>query len=253
MVVVAPLVLILTCTATARGNPAAHPGSRSPSRDAISLDPTNVKIEEGLISLFESTQPLESAFNADKTTPRFLAILSPTCPACRHGVEAIKDTLAADALEDNLRLHVVWTPMLEMDTEEAARAAAQLFSGLPVTQFYDPERRVGKAFRKDVFPRSADQMRQSLPPGHYLEASLKGRSNDDPEWDIYMFFDMTAGWTSATPRPAHWVRQIARVQMGEGGLVSVMWKDSYAALPIEGDLADQLRDSWHEVGSAGRK
>jgi hypothetical protein len=143
--------------------------------------------------------------------------------------------------------------MLEMDTEEAARAAVQLFSGPPVIQFYDPERRVGKAFRKDVFPRPADEMRQSLPPGHYLEALLKGHSNDVPEWDIYMFFDVAAVWISATPRPAHWVRQIARVQMGEEGLVSVMWKNSYAALPIEGELTDQLRDSWHEVRSAGRK
>jgi hypothetical protein len=206
-----------------------------------------------MIDLSESIEPFVSAFNANANVPRFVAILSPTCPACRHGADAIKETLAGDARDESVRLFIVWAPMLAPDDEAAAREAVSLFAGMSVVQFYDPERRVGEAFRKEVFPRAADEMRQSLPSGHYLEESLAGRSNEVPEWDVYMFFTTATLWNSAAPRPIHWVRQIARVRKDEEGLISVMWKDSYALPPKEGRLADQLKEIATEIKAVRRR
>ena len=247
------LALVCSCAAIPGGEPGSQPGPPSAARNTTPLDSTGLREDAKLITLSGSIESFLSAFNADVNIPRFVAILSPTCGACRHGAEAIKETLSGDARDGKLRLFVVWAPMLAPDNDASALEAVGLFSGVAVSQFYDPDRRLGDVFRKDVFPRAADEMRQSLPHGHYLEASLAGRSNDTPEWDIYMFFDAATVWTSATPRPRHWVRQIARVQKGQGGLISVMWKDSYALLPKEGLLADQLREMARVITGAGRK
>ena len=217
------LILLCSCTGIPSGEPASQPGRRSTGKNTTPLESTRLREEAKLITLSGSIEPFVSAFNADGKIPRFVAILSPTCGACLHGAEAIKETLSRDARDGRLRLFVVWAPMLAPDNDAAAREAVNLFSGLAVSQFYDPERRLGDTFRKDVFPRAADEMRESLPHGHYLEPSLAGRPNDAPEWDIYMFFDAATAWTSLTPRPGHWVRQIARVQKGQEDPISVMW------------------------------
>jgi hypothetical protein len=53
------------------------------------------------VSLAAGLDPLVSAFNEAKARPRFAAILSPTCSACVHGAEAIKQAVlpAGDAVD----------------------------------------------------------------------------------------------------------------------------------------------------------
>jgi hypothetical protein len=47
-----------------------------------------------LTSLGESMSPLRSWFNEAADTPRFLALVSPTCGPCLHGATAVRDTVA---------------------------------------------------------------------------------------------------------------------------------------------------------------
>lgn len=193
----------------------------------------------GLVSLSDDIAPLVSAFNAAKARPRFVTILSPTCSACVHGGEAVKAAiLSAGADRD---VFVVWAPMLAGDDAAAASRASSMLAGSRVRQYWDPERRVGASFRKDLFPDAASRMRSSVPVDHPMAEHLGHREDTQPEWDIYMFYDPGAQWIDRAPKPASWVRQTARMQRGDDGLVSLMWIDDYARPPVEGSLTDYLR------------
>jgi hypothetical protein len=154
----------------------------------------------------------------------------------------VKQELVKGKYKKKLHVTIVWTPMMESDSEETAREAAQMFAGTRVEQFYDPENRVGLAFRQQVFPDAHEKAIASLPPDHWLHAELVERGSDygdRPEWDIYMFFDQGATWGDSAPRPFHFVRHLGRV--GEEG-ESLMWIDDYSNPPVEGELAESLAD-----------
>lgn len=194
----------------------------------------------GLVSLARDTAPLVSAFNSAKARARFLAILSPTCPACVHGAEAIKEAVlpAGDAVE----VFVVWTPMLGGDGGSAAASSSGIVSAPHVRQYWDPDRRVGTSFRKDLFSDAIARMKGSVPKGHFFADYLNQRDGSQPEWDIYLFFEPGTEWTERAPAPSRWVRQTARFASGEsGGLTSLMWRNDYASPPVEGSLTEELR------------
>lgn len=194
----------------------------------------------GLVNLAAEAAPLASAFNAARTKPRFLAILSPTCPACVHGAEAVK--AAALPVSDAIDVFVVWAPMLDGDDAAAASARSRMLAGPRVRQYWDPARRVGSSFRKDVFPDAVERMRRSLPKDHFFAQYLAERDTGQPEWDIYAFFEAGADWRDRAPTPDRWVRQTARFAKGESGeLTSLLWINDYAKAPIEGSLTEQLR------------
>jgi mercuric ion binding protein len=193
---------------------------------------------EGLVSLADDISPLVSAFNAAKARPRFLTILSPTCSACVHGAEAVKAAILSAS--DDRDVFVVWAPMLAGDDAAAASVASEGLAAPQVRQYWDPQRRVGTSFRKDLFPDAASRMRSSVPSDHPFAEHLGHREDTQPEWDIYMFYDAGAQWTGRAPAPAYWVRQTARMQR-DGSLVSLMWIDDYARPPVEGSLTEHLR------------
>jgi hypothetical protein len=144
---------------------------------------------------------------------------------------------------DGLEVTIVWSPMMDADDEGAAREAATIFAGSHVVHFYDPERRVGSAFRRDVFPKAYEQALATLPSDHWLHDALveKGPAyGDRPEWDIYMFFDAGAKWIDAPPRPAHFVRHMGRIIETDDGRLSLMWIDDYGKPPVEGVLAEEI-------------
>ncbi len=153
---------------------------------------------------------------------------------------------AVDAVE----VFVVWAPMLEADDGAAAASSSRIVAGPRVRQYWDPQRHVGTAFRKDVFPDALERMRRSVPKDHFFAEYLGARDRSQPEWDIYLFFDPGAEWAGKAPRPSRWVRQTARFARGNGGsLISLMWRNDYVSPPFEGSLTDALRSL---VASAAR-
>ncbi len=135
---------------------------------------------------------------------------------------------------------IVWSPMMEGDSEAAAREAARMFKGSRVAHFYDPERRVGFAYRHDVFPNAYDEALATLPADHWLRDAMLEYGpaySDRPEWDIYMFFGRDATWGESPPRPTHFIRHLGRIlENGE----SLMWIDGYTQPPVEGDLVREV-------------
>jgi hypothetical protein len=181
-----------------------------------------------------------SAFNEAKARPRFVAILSPTCSACVHGAEAIKEAVlpAGDAID----VFVVWTPMLEADGAAAASSSSAIVEAPHVRQYWDAERRAGTAFRRDVFPDAVERMKRSVPEEHFFAEYLDKRDATQPEWDVYLFFEPGVEWAGRAPIPARFLRQTALLGEGkDGSRVSLMWKNDYASAPIEGSLGEELR------------
>jgi copper chaperone CopZ len=188
------------------------------------------------LGVLDSLAPLLADFNAARGRPRFVAILSPTCGLCLHGADAVRTALLEDDAARALELFVVWAPMLAGDDEAGARAAAARVRNARVRQYYDPGKRVGAAFRQDVFPEAVAQMRASLPPGHFLAGPFAARDPAQPEWDIYLFFGAEAEWRARAPAPTGFVRQV--VQQGSS---SVVWRNDYARAPVEASLVEELR------------
>ena len=203
--------------------------------------PSKETIAAGLVSLADDDSPLVTAFNAAKGRTRFLAILSPTCGACVHGAEAIK--AAVLPLGASVEVFIVWAPMLGSDGAAAASASAPALAASQVHQYWDPQRRVGTALRRGVFPDAAERMKRSVPKGHFMAEQVCQRDATQPEWDIYLLYDAGTEWKGSMPAPARWVRQVAlysKPAAGDGGQ-SLMWKNDYAAAPVEGSLVDELR------------
>ena len=74
--------------------------------------------------------------------------------------------------------------MLRGDGPDSARTAAQSLQANHLVHFYDPRRRIGKAFA----PR--------------LNA---GRA---VVWDVYLFFPVGSRWEESAPSPAQWAHQL---------------------------------------------
>ena len=60
---------------------------------AADMLPEQVESEDAPVSLSLSMQPLVDHFNAGKGKPRFVAIVSSTCPACVFGAKAVKESV----------------------------------------------------------------------------------------------------------------------------------------------------------------
>lgn len=150
---------------------------------------------------------------------------------------------------DSLAVTIVWSPMLSGDSEDAARKAATMFDGKDVSQFYDPDRKVGELFRHRVFPDAYKKGLASLPADHWLRESMpqmRERYETSPEWDIYMFFAPGLEWKKSPPHPTRFVRHLGRiVDVGEERF-SLMWIDDYSNPPVEGHLQT-------EIGRLGRE
>ncbi len=82
----------------------------------------------------------------------------------------------------DLRVSIVWIPMLFADSEAAAEFAASSLTDPRVRQFYDAEKLVGRIVAMSL--------------GH-----------DGTAWDTYLFYDRETVWTDLPPRPLRWLAQ----------------------------------------------
>jgi hypothetical protein len=154
----------------------------------------------------------------------------------------VKQEITDRYCADSLRVLIVWSPMMDADNEAAAREAAEMF-GADVLQFYDPGRRVGRAYREKVFPDASRQALASLPDHHWLRERYSGLGESfatRPEWDIYLFYAPAIRWEGSPPVPTHFARHIGRFGVEGGDPRSVVWVDGYDRPPVEGALSAVL-------------
>lgn len=98
----------------------------------------------------------------------------------------VQNEILAKIADENLRVFVVWTPVLGGDNREAAEASTALIHDPRAEHFWDAEQVLGKSY--------ADAIR--LP------------NDRDLAWDIYFAFDGDAAWTADLPIPSDWMHQL---------------------------------------------
>lgn len=219
------------------GYHAAIGGKPEPQRAARADAPAGRAADLPAVSA--DLEPLRTAFNEARGEHRILAVVSPTCSACVLGVDAIQTSILAPADRD-LRVFLVWSPMLASDNEQIAREAAADVRDPRVDKFLDLERHVGSALRRDLFPQARAAMLQALPPDHWFREYAETSDADKPEWDIYLSFPPDATWDDRVPEPDRWIRQTALFPTGAGQRTSLLWMDDYAVAPVEADLVETM-------------
>lgn len=114
--------------------------------------------------------------------------------------------------EADLRLLVVWTDVLAEDGAAGAERSSTIFAGDPrVTQFYDPERVVGRFLAPLVaMPSMADAARAQGVPLADFEGAMSAAFVHGPPcvFDTLFFFGGEAVWGDAPPTPRDWVTQL---------------------------------------------
>lgn len=88
---------------------------------------------------------------------------------------------------ENVKVYVVWTPVLQEDDGQAADQAVAAVSDDRAMHFWDDDKSLGYLLGKTV----------PLPRARKLA------------WDVYFGFDAEAKWGDAPPTPAFWMHQLA--------------------------------------------
>lgn len=98
--------------------------------------------------------------------------------------------------DDNLRVHVVWTPVLGDDDRDASLESRNLIPDPRAVHYWDDELDLGLAYGRAV----------ALPPGR------------DLAWDVYFVFDQGTMWEGNLPVPAEYSHQLGRDEryLGDG-------------------------------------
>ncbi len=154
---------------------------------AADMLPERVESEDAPVSLSLSMQPLVDHFNAGRGKPRFVAIVSSTCPACVFGAKAVKASVLDAYPDADIQMSIVWIDMLGSDNEGAALKSSAIFRDEPrVRQFYDPNQRTGRAFARGLLNKGGGVA-----------------------WDIYLYYDKDALWQDKLPGPVEWYHQLS--------------------------------------------
>jgi hypothetical protein len=133
---------------------------------------------------------LPPCFNADVLVPRLLFLVSPTCEVCVTGARTAAQTVLALPHTADFRLYILWLPVLEADTPEAA---TRLQADLPVDHrlrpFWDHDLTLSRAFHRVL------QLGQRPRPHRVA-------------WDLFLLYDAGTVWNEAPPLPAFWMHQL---------------------------------------------
>jgi copper chaperone CopZ len=162
---------VIEATGYGTGDAASQPPNAS------DVNPSEENLRE--IELNE----LREQFNSSKDSVRVVAILSPTCPACKSGrgvVGSVFDKFDSKQLKG----FVVWLPMLARDNASSAGSEAQNLGDGRISQGWDPERKVGEVFAKRL--------------------KLRGTA-----WDVYLLYAPGIKWEAdEPPSPTFWMHQL---------------------------------------------
>lgn len=139
-----------------------------------------------IIVLEDAMDPLIERFNTHTGKIRFLSLLSPTCPMWRDkGARAVHESLFEKYPDVDFSASIVWIPMLEKDTVDAASPSVNFLNDNRIHHFFDNNKNVGKAIANSV--------------------GWAGRI----AWDIYLFYKPSTKWSGTPPKPNYWMHQLS--------------------------------------------
>jgi hypothetical protein len=133
---------------------------------------------------------LPLCFNADVLLPRLLFLVSPTCEICVTGAMSAAQTVLSLPRTEDFRLYILWLPVLETDTPQAAE---QVQEGLPaddrLSHYWDHDLRLSRSFHRVL------QLGQRPRP-HRIA------------WDIFLLYGAGIVWTEEPSLPEFWMHQL---------------------------------------------
>jgi hypothetical protein len=100
----------------------------------------------------------------------------------------VQNEILDEIKDENLRVHVVWTPVLEDDDRNASLESRNLIPDRRALHYWDEDLDLGLAYGRTV----------ELPPGR------------DLAWDIYFVFDQGTKWEQVLPTPVEFSHQLGR-------------------------------------------
>ncbi|HKQ50279.1 MAG TPA: hypothetical protein VJZ71_19555 [Phycisphaerae bacterium] len=169
-----------------------------------------------------------------------------------YGARAVLKEVVEAAPRADVRVIVVWLPMVETDNAKAAREAARMFRDERVTQFYDPQRLLGLAFPRDVFPNCIHDALRATPPEHPFHADLQAWAESPPDqqvmWDAVLFYDRNGEWGERPPKPRRWSKQVAFFEnAGPGEPTATFFHNDCKAPPVDSDWHIEVRNGLQAI------
>lgn len=98
----------------------------------------------------------------------------------------VSDNVLSQISDDNLAVHVVWTPVLASDNYKAATTAFEYVPDERATFYWDGDQDLGMAYGSVL----------DLPRGRRLA------------WDIYFVYGPDVVWDDSVPMPDVWNHQL---------------------------------------------
>jgi hypothetical protein len=133
---------------------------------------------------------LPPRFNADVLLPRLLFLVSPTCEVCVTGAMSAAHTVLSLPRPEHFRLYVLWLPVLEEDSPQAAeQVQVRLPADDRLTHFWDHDLRLSRAFHRVL------QLGQRPRPHRVA-------------WDIFLLYGAGVVWNADPPVPEFWMHQL---------------------------------------------
>lgn len=133
---------------------------------------------------------LRLCFNADAVVPRLVFLVSPTCEVCVSGAQSAAQAVLSLASGDDFRLYILWLPVLENDSCQAAEGVR---SALPtdsrMVHFWDRDLIVSRAYHQ-VLQLGQRQRRHRV------------------AWDIFLLYRAGTVWRERPPVPTFWMHQL---------------------------------------------
>lgn len=212
------------------------------------------RLENGVIRLENSVEPLRRAFNREASKTRVVVLLSPTCAGCVHGAGGLKSLLDNDAVNETA-VFVVWLPVLPADTEDAAAELGLSLDDRRVAQFFDVLRLTGSGYMRDVFPTFYKDANESIrknpvrgdlePLKGMLESIIDVPPETVPLWDAALFYAAHSRWDERFPAPERWIKQIAYFAgANQDGATGVFWVNNARNPLVESDWAKLIEQEY---------
>jgi hypothetical protein len=133
-----------------------------------------------------TTDAVREEFNASSDKVRIVALLSPMCPGCQSG-HAVVARILHKFSSPELQAILVWEPMRNDDSPEAATVQASQVRDARIWQGWNGNKNVG-----DLFGKTLDI--------------------HDIAWDVYLIYKPGIKWEGQEPpRPTFWMHQLQRV------------------------------------------
>jgi hypothetical protein len=100
----------------------------------------------------------------------------------------VQERVLSKTRSEKLKVFVIWLPMVEGDSRDAAAEAIKLLGDVRVSHFWDSRKEMARAFGKVIGQPNGKQPRLA--------------------WDFYAVFGPSAKWKDDVPEPADWMHQL---------------------------------------------